>query len=75
MVADDKTGLSYEEIHNVLKHCRDYRFLTVEIAFDFCPSVGINKRFVRAHGVFGKSRRRAKHEEKKRRPLLRGPQG
>lgn len=60
MVADDETGLSYEEIQNVLKHCRYYRFLTIEIAVDFCPSVGINRHFVRQYAVFGKSHRRAK---------------
>jgi hypothetical protein len=59
IVADDKKGLSYEEIEKVLKHCRYYRFLIAEIAVDFRPSVGLNKRFVRQHAVFGKSRRRA----------------
>jgi hypothetical protein len=60
MVADDASGLSYEEIGEVLKYCRYYRFLTVEIAVDFPLSVGIDKGFVRQHAVFGKSRRRAK---------------
>ena len=57
IVADDKSGLSYEQIHHVLKYCRYYRFLIVEIAIDFQPSAGIDKNFVRRHGVFGKSRR------------------
>lgn len=64
IVADDATGLSYEQIQHVLKHCRYFRFLTIEIAVDFCPSAGVNKRFVRRHGVFGKSRRYAKRENK-----------
>src|SRR5579864_3496476 len=38
VVADDKSGLSYEQIQQVLRHCRYYRFLLVEIAVDFCPS-------------------------------------
>ena len=59
IVADDKTGLSYEQIQGVLKFCRHHRFLTIEVAVDFCRSAGIDKRFVRQHGVFGKSRRRA----------------
>jgi len=63
LVADDKTGLSYEQIQIVLKHCRYFRFLIVEVAVDFCPSAGVDKRFVRKHGVFGKSRRRAKQKE------------
>jgi hypothetical protein len=57
VVADDRTGLSYEQIQHVLKHCRYYRFLIIEIALDFHPSAGIDRRFVRQHGVFGKSRR------------------
>jgi len=60
LVGDDESGLSYAEIQKVLKHCRFFRFLIVELAVDFCPSVGINKRFVRQHGTFGKSHRRAK---------------
>ena len=62
IVADDETGLSYEQIHAVLKYCRFYRFLTIEIAVDFCSSSGIDKRFVRQHAVFGKSRRYAKRD-------------
>jgi hypothetical protein len=73
IVADDKNGLSYEEIQQVLKHCRYCHFLIVEIAVDFCPSAGIDKPFIRKHGVFGKSRRRAKRREKGR-ALLRRPQ-
>ncbi len=72
MVADDETGLSYEQIQGVLKHCRYHRFLTIEIAVDFCPSAGINKKFVRQHGVFGKSHRRAKQREETG-SQLRGP--
>ena len=59
IVADDKTGLSYEEIERVLRRCRVYRFLTVEIAIDFSPSTGITRQFIRQHAVFGKSRQRA----------------
>ena len=59
VVADDTTGLSYEQLHAVLQYCRFYRFLTAEIAVDFLPSAGIDRRFVRQHAVFGKSRRRA----------------
>jgi hypothetical protein len=73
IVGDDKKGLSYEEITNVLKHCRYYRFLVVELAFDFCSSSGINRRFVRQHAVFGKSRRRA-NKTKTKSALLRHPQ-
>lgn len=60
IVADDITGLSYDEIELVLRHCHSYRFLTVEIAIDFEPAVGVNRGFIRQHAVFGKSRRRAR---------------
>jgi hypothetical protein len=59
MVPDDASGLSYEEVEKVLRRCRHYRFLIIEIAVDFVPSAGVNRRFVRQHAVFGKSRRRA----------------
>ena len=72
MVADDKTGLSRDEIERVLKHCRSYQFLTVEIAIDFSPSTGVSKQFIHRRAVFGKSHRRAKKKES--RPLLRQPQ-
>jgi hypothetical protein len=65
LVADDKSGLSYEEIQNVLKHCRRYRFLTVEVAIDFPPSAEVDKRFVRAHAVFGKSHRHGTEKHQK----------
>jgi hypothetical protein len=58
IVADDQSGLSYEEVMKILKFCRYYRFLIIEIAVDFVPSAGVNSRFVRQHGLFGKSRRR-----------------
>jgi hypothetical protein len=57
IVADDKTGLSYKQIDLVLSHCRHYRFLLVELAIDFGPSTGVDRRFVRSHAIFGKSRR------------------
>ena len=63
MVADDKTGLSRDEIERVLKHCRSYQLLTVEVAIDFSPSTGVSKQFIRRHAVFGKSRRRAEKKE------------
>lgn len=60
LVADDKTGLSYEQIDNVLGHCRFYQFLIIEVAIDFSPSTGVDRKFVRRHAIFGKSRRARK---------------
>jgi hypothetical protein len=59
IVADDESELSYADVARILKHCRHYRFLTVEIAIDFSPSAGITRQFIREHAVFGKSRQRA----------------
>ena len=59
IVADDRRGLSYEQVRKILKHCRHYRFLIVEVAFDFSPSAGVDTQFIRQHAVFGKSRRHA----------------
>ncbi len=73
MVADDNAGLSYEEIQKVLKRCRHYRFLAVEIAVDFRPAAGVDERFVCQHGVFGKSHPRAKRSAKTG-PVLRRSQ-
>jgi hypothetical protein len=56
LVADDKAGLSRLDIEKVLRHCRGYRFLLVEIAIDFARATGIGVQFVREHGHFGKSR-------------------
>jgi hypothetical protein len=42
MVADDKTGLSRDEMERVLRHCRSYQCLTVEIAIDFSSSTGVS---------------------------------
>jgi hypothetical protein len=63
IVADDKTGLSYNEIEVVLSHCRFCHFLIIEVAIDFSPSTGVNRQFVRRHAVFGKSRRAHRKSE------------
>jgi hypothetical protein len=59
IVADDKSGLSYDEIDTVLGHCRYWHFLIIEVAIDFSPATGVDRNFVRRHAIFGKSRRRA----------------
>jgi hypothetical protein len=62
IVADDKTGLSYDEIDNVLGHCRFWHFLTIEVAIDFSSATGVDSNFVRRHALLGKSRQRRKHQ-------------
>jgi hypothetical protein len=56
IVADDRAGLSYDDIENVLQHCKFYNFLIVELAVDFNPAI-VDEHFVRQHALFGKSRR------------------
>ena len=62
IVADDKAGLLYDEIDAVLRHCRFWHFLTIEVAIDFSHSTGVDRNFIRRHAIFGKSRRRRKHQ-------------
>jgi hypothetical protein len=62
IVADDKIGLSYDEIDTVLNRCRFWHFLTIEVAIDFSHSTGVDMNFVRRHALLGKSRRRRKHQ-------------
>jgi hypothetical protein len=57
-VADDRTGITPTDILRIVKRCKFFRFLLVELAFDFDSALGINRTFVKRHGLFGKSRRR-----------------
>lgn len=54
----DATGITPLQLREVLKHCRFWRFVLIEVAFDFPPGLGVDRRFVRRHAVFGKSHRR-----------------
>jgi hypothetical protein len=56
LVPHDQCGLSSEEIRQVVGQFKAYRFLLIEVAFDFPPGSGIDVNFVRKFGVFGKSR-------------------
>ncbi len=56
-VADDHNGIAPLDILRILKRCRYFRFVLVELAFDFSPDSGVDRQFVRRHGKFGKSRR------------------
>jgi hypothetical protein len=58
IVPDDERGLTIELLQQVLGYCRFWRFLTIELAFDFSPSKAMNHRFIQRHALFGKSRRR-----------------
>jgi hypothetical protein len=57
LVADDRFGLTADELWSVIRHCRSYRILIVELAFDFSIPSPVNRAFVRRYGIFGKSRR------------------
>jgi hypothetical protein len=57
LIADDRYGLTADEVWSVVRHCRCCRILIVELALDFCVPPPVNDAFVRRHGIFGKSRR------------------
>jgi hypothetical protein len=58
LVGDDRTGLTPYEAIRILKRCRYAWVVLVELAVDFDPTSGVDRAFVKRHGVFGKSRRR-----------------
>jgi hypothetical protein len=53
--ADDRTGLLPDEVFVVLEVLPDFRLTMMELAFDFA-SEQLDRRFVREHALFGKSR-------------------
>jgi hypothetical protein len=55
LYADDRTGLSRDEVFSVLEVLPDFRMTMMELAFDFATH-HVNRKFVREHGLFGKSR-------------------
>ena len=56
--ADDRKGLSYEDVAQILRFCHRWRFRSVEVAVDFAPPLGVNSEFVRKYAKFGKCKRR-----------------
>ena len=57
MIADDPTGIPRDDFDAVIQQCSTYRFSMLEISFDFSPESGVDREFVRRHGLFGKSQR------------------
>jgi hypothetical protein len=55
LYADDRTGLLPDQVFGVLEVLPDFRMTMLELAFDFAPEQ-MNRRFVREHALFGKSR-------------------
>lgn len=55
---DDLSGITPMELCPILKRCRHAWLVLVELALDFAPTSGVDREFVKRHGVFGKSRRR-----------------
>jgi hypothetical protein len=55
LYADDNTGLLPDEVFSVLEVLPDFRMTMMELAFDFAPE-HIDRKFVRNHALFGKSR-------------------
>jgi len=57
VISQDLTGLLWPEIKVIGDAFSDFQISMVEIAFDFSPASGVDKRFVTRHGRFGKSHR------------------
>ena len=55
LYADDRSGLLSDEVFGVLEALPDFRMTMMELAFDFAPN-HMDRKFVREHGLFGKSR-------------------
>jgi hypothetical protein len=55
LYADDRTGLMPSEVFGVLEVLPDFQLTLLELAFDFDPGQ-MNRKFVREHALFGKSR-------------------
>jgi hypothetical protein len=55
LYADDRTGLLPDEVFSVLEVLPDFRLTMMELAVDFAPE-RLDRRFVREHALFGKSR-------------------
>jgi hypothetical protein len=55
LYADDRTGLLPDEVFSVLEVLPDFKLTMLELAFDFAPEQ-MNRKFVREHALFGKSR-------------------
>lgn len=57
MYADDQTGLLLDQITSVLEVIPGAALILVELAVDFSPLTGVNAKYVRERGVFGRSQR------------------
>jgi len=58
LVGDGESGITPREIRAVIANCANHRVRLVELAVDFDPATGVNGKYVRRFGRFGKSRRR-----------------
>jgi hypothetical protein len=55
LYADDRTGLLPDEVFGILEVLPDFRLTMMELAVDFRPE-RVNRKFVREHALFGKSK-------------------
>jgi hypothetical protein len=58
IVPEDGAGFHYSDLMPIVAVCRDYRLVTLEMAFDCHPDARIDHEYVRRHARFGKSRGR-----------------
>jgi hypothetical protein len=56
-IGDDRSGLTLDEIKNVLVDVPDHKISLLELALDLGPDTPVDEQFVLRHMRFGKSRR------------------
>jgi len=59
LTAEGHKGLCRSDFESIVRAFRKVRLLLVELAVDFKSESGVDRSFVLAHGVFGRSHRRA----------------
>jgi hypothetical protein len=57
LIARDVSGLEWSDVRSILEILPNVRFVMVELAFDFGFASSVDGAYVRAHALFGKSRR------------------
>jgi hypothetical protein len=53
--ADDQTGLRHQHVFSLLEIMPIATLTFMELAFDFCLTTDVTRKYVRRHGIFGKS--------------------
>jgi hypothetical protein len=58
LIARDESGLEWTDVRSVLEILPNVRLVMAELGFDFGFASGVDGEYVRAHALFGKSRKK-----------------